>query len=163
MSIHVLIFVRACCMLSCLVMSNSLRLKISLFMGFCRQNPGGVVSFSFRGSSCPRYWIRLSCEQDGFLFNLLIHLGSPNFICPSVELKMIRERNNKYFSSKSQGSTLIKDPDYRKWTLCKQNNLFRPQSGQPRGLHHFWRLCVQGQHTKTMGCHGCPMDVSNKE
>ena len=121
--------------------------------------------FSSRGSSWPRDWILLSCIGRWiffFFFWPLIHLGSPNFVPPSVELKMIRERNDKYFCSKSQGSTLIKDPDYRKGILCKQHNYLDPSKAN-RGLHHFWGLCVQGQHTKTIGCHGCPVGVSNKE
>ncbi|TEA24999.1 hypothetical protein DBR06_SOUSAS6510030, partial [Sousa chinensis] len=32
-----------------------------------------------------------------------------------------------------------------------------------RGLHHFWGLHIQGQHTKTTGCHGHTVGVSKKK
>ena len=136
-------------------------------MGFSRQESWSSLPFFLPGD-LPDPGIESSSPAlaDGFFFFFffwsLIHLGSPNFVPPSVELKMIRERNDKYFCSKSQGSTLIKDPDYRKGILCKQHNCLDPSKAN-RGLHHFWGLCVQGQHTKTIGCHGCPVGVSNKE
>uniref|UniRef100_A0A2K5Q7Q7 Small ribosomal subunit protein uS13 n=1 Tax=Cebus imitator TaxID=2715852 RepID=A0A2K5Q7Q7_CEBIM len=32
-----------------------------------------------------------------------------------------------------------------------------------RGLHHFWGICVAGQHIKTTGHHGYTVDVSKKK
>ena len=153
-------------MLICCVVQSCPTLRDSRFL--CSwdspgKNLGAGCHFLFRGIFLTQV-LNPPLLQGRWIsfFQSLIHLGSPNFIHPSVELKMIRERNDKYFCSKSQGSTLIKDPDYRKWTLCKQNNCLDPNQAN-RGLHHFWRLCVQGQYIKTIGRHGCPVDVSNKE